>query len=235
MPSVFINLAQEMLSAAIKSFSQVFEPHFRSIFFKALGLTLLLLLVVWIAIQGVVGYFIDLPQDWQDTTVSIVTGIGALIGLGYILAPVSAMVVAFYQDQISELVEEDSYPNEKRGKALPLGESIVTALRFVGVIIVANIFALMLFFIPGIGQIAFLLVNGYLLGREYFEFVAMRFMSPQEAKAFRKSQGGTVFAAGLIVAFVLAIPIVNLITPLFATIFMVHVFKTLRTKRNLSV
>ncbi|KZL20511.1 CysZ-like protein [Pseudovibrio axinellae] len=224
-----------MLSAAIKSFSQVFEPSFRSLLFKALGLTLLLLLVVWIAIQGVVGYFIDLPLDWQDTTVSIVTGIGALIGLGFMLAPVSAMVVAFYQDQISDLVEEQSYPNDRRGKALPLGESIVTALRFVGVVIVANIFALMLFFIPGIGQIAFLLINGYLLGREYFEFVAMRFMPTEEAKVFRKSQGGTVFAAGLIIAFVLAVPILNLITPLFATIFMVHMFKKLRTRRNLPV
>lgn len=224
-----------MIPAAIKAFSQMFEPSFRSIFFKALGLTILLLIIVWIAFQGVVGYFIDLPQDWQDTTISILTGIGALIGLGYALAPVSAMVVAFYQDQISDLVEEQSYPLDKRGQALPLWESIITALRFVGVVIIANIFALMLLFIPGIGQIAFLLINGYLLGREYFEFVAMRFMPVAEAKAFRKSQSGTVLAAGLIVAVILAIPIVNLVTPLFATIFMVHVFKTLRTKRNLSV
>ncbi len=229
------NLAQEMFSAAIKALSQIFEPHFRSIFFKALGLTVLLLIVVWIAIQGLVGYFIDLPQDWQDVTLSILTGIGAFLGLGYILAPVSAVVVAFYQDQISELVEEHSYPNDRRGKAMPLGESIVTALRFFGVVVVANIFALMLFFIPGIGQVAFLLVNGYLLGREYFEFIAMRFMSVPEAKAFRRSQSGTVFAAGLIVALVLAIPILNLITPLFATVFMVHVFKELRSRRGLSV
>lgn len=224
-----------MISAAIRAFSQIFEPQFRSIFLRTLGVTILLLLVVWIAIQGIVGYFIDLPENWQDTTVSIVTGIGALIGLGFMLAPVSAMVAALYQDQISELVEERSYPQDAKGKALPVMESIVTALRFVGVVIVANIFALMLFFIPGIGQVSFLLVNGYLLGREYFEFVAMRFLPVQDAKMFRKKNSGSVFAAGLIVAFVLAIPILNLITPIFATIFMVHIFKSLKEKHHLSV
>ena len=79
--------------------------------------------------------------------------------------------------------------------------------------------------IPGVNIVAFFLVNGYLIGREYFEFAAMRFMAPADAKRLRKAHGGQVFVAGLVVALVLAIPIVNLLAPIFGTVLMVHLHK----------
>jgi len=68
-------------------------------------------------------------------------------------------------------------------------------------------------------------VNGYLLGREFFEFAAMRFRPPAEARAFRSKHSSTVFMAGLLIAGFLAIPFVNLLTPLFAAGLMVHLHK----------
>ena len=85
---------------------------------------------------------------------------------------------------------------------------------------------LMLLFIPGINILAFFLVNGYLLGREFFEFAAMRFRSEQEAKDLRRRNAGTVFMAGLVIAAFLAVPILNLLTPLFAAAMMVHLHKS---------
>ena len=78
---------------------------------------------------------------------------------------------------------------------------------------------------PGINIAAFFLVNGYLLGREFFEFAAMRFRSEAEAKALRRKHAGTVFLAGLVIAAFLAIPLLNLLTPLFAAAMMVHLHK----------
>ncbi|MND77505.1 CysZ-like protein [compost metagenome] len=75
------------------------------------------------------------------------------------------------------------------------------------------------------------MVNGYLLGREFFEFAAMRFRSPEEARAFRAKHASTVLLAGMLIAGFLAIPIVNLLTPLFAAGLMVHLHKAL-AKRN---
>jgi uncharacterized protein involved in cysteine biosynthesis len=43
----------------------------------------------------------------------------------------------------------------------------------------------------------------------------------------RRRHGGTVFVAGLFIAGFVAIPIVNLATPLFGTAFMVHMHKRL--------
>ncbi|MBO6859859.1 MAG: cysteine biosynthesis protein CysZ, partial [Roseibium sp.] len=67
---------------------------------------------------------------------------------------------------------------------------------------------------------------------EFFEFAAMRFLPAAEAKAFRKARGGTVFLGGLIIAGLLAVPILNLVTPIFATIFMLHLFKLLAAQRQ---
>jgi CysZ protein len=50
-------------------------------------------------------------------------------------------------------------------------------------------------------------------------------MAPREVKALRRANAGKVFVAGVMVACVAAIPFINFLVPLFATAFMVHVFK----------
>ena len=58
---------------------------------------------------------------------------------------------------------------------MPALRSLVLALKFFGIVILGNLLALLLLLIPGVNIGAFFLVNGYLLGREFFEFAAMRF------------------------------------------------------------
>ncbi|NRG16563.1 sulfate transporter family protein [Rhizobiales bacterium] len=216
-----------MIAAAIRAMSQVFQPAFRAIFWKSLGFTLAALFLIWIALNGLVAGFVDLPYPWLDTALSILTGVGAFIGLGFLVAPVTAMFAAIFQDDIALIVEREDYPADGPGRAMPLPESIWLTVKFTGIVILANIFALMLLLVPGINLVAFFLVNGYLLGREFFEFAATRFMPQADAKALRRAHGATVFLAGLVIAGVLAVPILNLVTPIFATIFMVHLYKRL--------
>ncbi len=219
-----------MLSAASRAFSQVFQKPFRAILWKSLGFTLILLVLIWFALEWAVGQFVVLPYPWLSTALSILTGIGAFVGLGFLIAPATSMFAAFFQDDIAEIVERESYPADPSGQAMPLAQSLALTLKFTGVIILGNLFALFLLLIPGINIVAFFLVNGYLLGREYFEFAAMRFMSPEDARQLRRGNGGTVFVAGLVIAGVLAVPILNLVTPIFATIFMIHLYKGVRRK-----
>lgn len=216
-----------MIAAAIRAMRQVFQPAFRAIFWKSLGFTLAALFLVWIALNGLVAGFVELPYPWLETALSILTGVGAFIGLGFLIAPITAMFAAFFQDDVALIVEREDYPADGPGRAMPLPESIWLTVKFTGIVILANIFALMLLLVPGINVVAFFLVNGYLLGREFFEFAAMRFMPQADARTLRKAHGGTVFLAGLVIAGVLAVPILNLVTPIFATIFMVHLYKRL--------
>jgi CysZ protein len=117
---------------------------------------------------------------------------------------------------------------------MPLIPSLILSVKFFGVIVAGNIAALLLLLVPGVNFIAFFVVNGYLLGRQFFEFAAMRFLSEADAKALRRQNALTVFIFGLIIAAFLAIPLLNLLTPLFAAALMVHVHKgvALREKKR---
>jgi CysZ protein len=90
-----------------------------------------------------------------------------------------------------------------------------------------NILALPLVF-TGFGAIVLVVINAYLLSREYFEMAAMRYMPPQEAKDLRKDNGFAIFVAGLLPAAMSLVPILNLTVPLFSTSYFVHLFKQVK-------
>jgi CysZ protein len=106
-----------------------------------------------------------------------------------------------------------------------MARAIATAAQFLGVVLLVNAVALPLVLLVGFGFLIFLSANAYLLGREYFELVALRHHDAQTARRLRIRHSGRIFAAGLVIAGFVAIPLVNLLAPLFATAFMVHVFK----------
>ena len=87
---------------------------------------------------------------------------------------------------------------------------------------------------PGVNIVAFVVVNAYLLGREFFVFAAMRFRSEAEAKALRRRHAATVFLAGAVIAGFLAVPLLNLLTPLFAASLMVHLHKRIAAAERLA-
>lgn len=231
-----------ILDAARLSLVNLFAPETRAVFWKTLGLTALVLVGVWFGLREVfvlyawpwfAAFFPDLPDwaGWLSFIAAIAAGIGLALGLALLIAPITALIAGLFLDDVAEVIEKRDYPGDAPGKALPLAQAILGSIKFLGVVIVGNIIALFLLFIPGINLIAFFLVNGYLLGREFFEFAAMRFRSPVEARAFRSKHSSTVFIAGLLIACFLAIPIVNLLTPLFAAGLMVHLHKAV-SKRD---
>ena len=155
----------------------------------------------------------------------VVYGIALALGLALLIAPVSALIAGIFLDDVAEVVERSSYPGDPPGRAVPTARSVVLSLKFLGVMVAGNLIALLLLFVPGVNIAAFFLVNGYLLGREYFEFAAMRHMPETEAKASRRANAISIFLAGLLIAAFLSVPLLNLLTPLFAAAFMVHLFK----------
>ncbi|MBW9117095.1 sulfate transporter family protein [Rhizobium cauense] len=225
-----------IFQAARLSLINLFAAETRSVFWKVLGLTLLVLVGFWLLLRSafmsfvfpwLASFFPAMPDwaGWLGFVFAIAAGIGLALGLALLLSPVTALIAGLFLDDVAEVVEKRDYPSDPPGTAMPLGPAIASSIKFLGVVIAGNIVALFLLFVPGVNLIAFFLVNGYLLGREFFEFAAMRFRSPQEARSFRAKHAATVFLAGLVIAAFLAIPIVNLLTPLFAAGLMVHLHK----------
>ena len=113
------------------------------------------------------------------------------------------------------------------GRPAPAIESALYALRFAALSLLVMLVALVLLFVPGVGLLAWIAANAYLLGREYFELAAMRFRSVAEARAMRQHFAMQVYLAGVFVAGFVAIPVLNLFTPLFATALMARLHKRL--------
>ncbi len=57
---------------------------------------------------------------------------------------------------------------------------------------------------------------------------------PEEVKALRQANALRVFLAGLVISGVVAVPFLNLITPVFATALMVHVHKRVAPTRKVT-
>ncbi|MBS1182956.1 MAG: Carbamoyl-phosphate synthase large chain [Proteobacteria bacterium] len=214
-----------MLNAVLTALRDIPTPPFRAVLWKSVGLTLGLLAVVWIGVWAAADHFAAaLPDSWQ-TAAEWLVGLLLFVGLGFLVAPVTALFAGLYADEVAEVVERTRYSTDRPGVSQPLMTSLFAALRFTGFVVLVNIAMLPLLFLPGINVPIFLVVNAYLLGREYFEQVAMRFRPPQAARALRNAHSGKVMLGGLTIAMLLAVPIVNILTPLYATALMVHVVK----------
>jgi uncharacterized protein involved in cysteine biosynthesis len=145
---------------------------------------------------------------------------------------VTAVVGSFFVDEVADYVERAGYPADPPGRALALTRALIEGIKTAVLALVVYVFALPFVIFAGLGFLILFLANAWLLSREYFELAAMRFHPSAEAKALRRQHAGYLFAAGLIIAAVVSIPIVNLVTPLFAMTFMVHLHKRLAGPRN---
>jgi CysZ protein len=216
-----------MFQDAIDSFSDIFSTPFRSVMVKSVGLTIAVLLLAGAMLDKLALGFVITAHGWLATALSVAIGLGLAAGLVLLAAPTTSLVASFFLDEIAGIVEREVDPAGPPGRAAPALDSTLAALRFAGLTLVVMLAALVLLFLPGIGFAAWYAANAYLLGREYFELAAMRFRSADEARAMRRYFAGTVFAAGLVIAAFVAVPLLNLATPLFATALMARLHKRL--------
>jgi uncharacterized protein involved in cysteine biosynthesis len=231
-----------MLDAAVKALSQMFSPSLRTVLLKSIGLALALVVVIGFALNRLLiallgtgtasledklGPSAHLPVTVLDWILSIAASLGIIAGAIFLMPAVTALVASFFVDEIAEKVEREHYPAEPVGRPLPLWRATLEGARTALFSVLVYICAVPLLLFAGLGAVIFFLLTAYLLGREYFELVAMRFHQPHEARALRKRYNRTIFTAGLFIAAFVSIPIVNLATPLFGAAFMVHIYKRL--------
>ena len=171
--------------------------------------------------------FVMVDHPWLKTALTYATGAGLFFLLAFLIAPVSVLVSGLFLDDLADHVEADLYPPERRGRAIPATQAILMGLRFAGVSAIVNFFALLLLFVPGVNAAAFLIANAYLFGREYFLFAATRFRSLGELDELRRRYAPKLFIAGLFIAFFVATPGLNVLTPLFAVAFMTRIHRML--------
>jgi len=236
-----------MLKSLSRAFSQSFDPAFRRVFNRSLLFSAVTFVVVWLASWFALDWagagLVAWVRDWAGEGFWVgvlewfvdVAAIGAIAVASFFLFPaVMATIMAVLLDDIAEAVERRYYPELPPGRNQPLGEAILGNIVFIAVTLILNLLVLPLYliliWIPPLNLVLFYLLNGYLLGREYFEMVAVRRLDLTETKRLRRDNRGRVILAGAVITFLLTIPLVNLVTPIIATAFMLHIFENLRRR-----
>lgn len=218
-----------MILAAIRALEDVISPKFRSVLWKSVGLTILLFVGIFIGLEITLSMLTAIPWPWLSTVLAVAAGLGMFAAMFFLIAPVTAIFAGLFLDEIAEVVEARDYPADTPGTALSTPTAVLIAIQFGALVLLVNLLLLPTLFF-GIGAILMVIANGYLLGREYFSMIAMRHLSVREANALRKNNMGRIFAAGLIPAGLVLVPVVNILVPLFSTSYFVHIFKQIQSE-----
>jgi uncharacterized protein involved in cysteine biosynthesis len=225
--------------AFLLALGQLSDPRFRRVFFIGIALALALLVGFTAAFTGFINWLtpeeVWLPILGEVRWVSDLVSWGAAFLLMFLsvflMIPVASAITSMFLDEVAAAVEAEHYPHLPPSTPVPFGEALRDTVNFLGVLVGANILAIVLYmlFAPA-ALFIFWGVNGFLLGREYFTMVAIRHVGRAQARKLRRRFIGTIWLAGVLMAMPLSIPLLNLIIPILGAATFTHLFHGL-TKR----
>lgn len=217
-----------LIIEATRAWRMALSKPMRRILWLSLALTIALMMTVWLGLTRLAAWWLGAQpllqaNPYLDGIAFFLTGGGLFVALAYVMPAISALVAGFFLDDMAAIAEREAFPDEPAGQPLSTLRSLAYGARFAGLALLVNAVALMLVLIPGVNILAFFIANAYLLGREYFELAAGRFRPMHEAADLRARHRITALAAGTLIAALLAVPVLNLLTPLFGVALMVQV------------
>ncbi|MFC7703138.1 EI24 domain-containing protein [Plastorhodobacter daqingensis] len=220
----------------LRALGQWSDPRFRRVIWLGLGLSLALLVAVYALLLGLIGWFvpaqIDLPLLGPFGGLSALLSVGSLLVMlalsPILMMPVASAFTGFFLDDVAQAVEDRHYPHLAKAPDVPLYDQLRDGFNYFALLVGVNILAGGVYLFSGpLALPVFWAVNGYLLGREYFQMVAMRRLGRRGASDLRAANWFTIWAAGTMMAAPLSIPIVNLFVPVLGAASFTHLFHRL--------
>lgn len=220
-----------MFDDIFKALGQVSDPKFLGVFFRGVGLTVLLLVLTTMGALWLLPNSISLPWfgeiAWLTPLLDGFAVVSMFVLSVFLMIPVASMFIGLFLDRIMDAVEAKHYPSAGPVRKVGVGETIMDSISFLGLMIAVNLLALIVYlFFP----LAFWIVNGVLLGREYFQMVAMRRVGRKEAKVLRSIHGWQIWVAGTLMAVPLTVPVLNLVIPILGAAMFTHLFHRVTVK-----
>ncbi|MBB04665.1 MAG: hypothetical protein CML03_03975 [Pseudooceanicola sp.] len=225
-----------ILSSFPAAVRQIGDARFRRVLILGLVLTVALLVAVYAAFLGLlqwsVGDEATLPLIGEVTWLNDLltwSSIGVMLILSvFLMVPVASAITSLFLEDVADAVEARHYPHLPPANRISFLDGLRDTIAFLGVIIVANLLALIVYvFLAPFALFIFWGMNGFLLGREYFTLAAMRRVGRDRAKVLRRKHFVTIWAAGILMAMPLSVPLVNLIIPILGAATFTHIFNRL--------
>ena len=231
----------QITRAIALSISQFSDRRFQRVVLKSIVLAIFALWALAAGGGSVLSWLFsgDLTLPWIGT----LNLDGSLIGWGafwiilglsvFLMVPVASAMSAFFVDDVAHAVEERHYPNSQAQHRSKLSEEVRESLGFLGTMLVANLIALIFYALFTVfAPIIFWLLNGYLIGREYFYMAAKRYLGRDTALSAFRDHRFRVWMCGVILVLPMSVPLLNLLVPVLAAASFTHLFQGWMADRN---
>ncbi|MCG3267823.1 EI24 domain-containing protein [Yoonia sp. I 8.24] len=225
-----------IFTSFFRAISQMNDPRFQSVLWRGIGITIALLIGCYAGLLGIIDWLasepITLPGGAEITWFGDLLGWGSLVLMivlsVFLMVPVASVITSLFLDEVADAVEAKHFPDLPPTPPVGLFEGLRDTVNFFGILVAANVCAFVLYaFLPFAAVFIFYGMNGYLLGREYFQLAAMRREGRKRAKEMAKRHQGTIWAAGCLMALPLTIPLLNLIIPILGAATFTHLYHAL--------
>ncbi len=227
-----------LLGDFFRAVGQLGDPRFLKVFWLSILLTFGLLvglflgwgwLISLIPATGFSAWGYDLA--FLDIVVEVLAYSAGFLGLVFLMFPAAALFIGLFLEDIADAVEDKHYPGLPEAGRMGFWEMLGDGLLFTGALVLANIggvflyaFLIMTVVLAPFAPFVFLAINGWMLGRQYFELTAARRLGAKRARELRRENMWGVWAAGVAMAFGLSIPILNLAVPVLGVAAATHAF-----------
>ncbi|MDX2074290.1 MAG: EI24 domain-containing protein [Alphaproteobacteria bacterium] len=223
---------ERLIDASLKAIGSVFAPGMFGVFVMSVLFTLAALLLFVLGVTSVVSLLVGgavLSASW-----TWLSGVGATM-LAYFLFPgIMPVFVNFFDSKIATLIEAQDYPNAQPINP-PFWPEFRHDVRFSLMAVGLNILVLPFYLLPGINLVIFYVLNGHLLGKEFFVMVARRYLPLHEAVRLRKTHGRSVFIGGILLTVLATVPFLNLLAPFWGIALMTHLYHSLAATPKVEV
>ncbi len=175
------------------------------------------ILMLWIGGFNVLVNHLNFFGGWIDKALDVFLGIGSLI-LAWALFPVLLpMIASLFLDGYLERLSLEEYRTPLR--SVPIREELPKNLLFLIQGIGVNLLLIPFYFMPPIGHILYYVANGYLLARAFWTMICARMMLEERSLHARRS---ILMISGILFVACANIPLLNLLAPLIAATYMLH-------------
>ena len=147
----------------------------------------------------------------------------------YVMAPVAIAVMGLFLESVVDAVEARHYPTLPKVRHRSWAAMAAYAVRFFMMMLAVSAAAFIASLFAGfLAPVVFVAANGYLIGKEYYETVALRRVSEAEAARLTRRNLPVLWAMGAILALAMNVPWLNLVVPLIGVAAYTHLFYRLK-------
>ncbi|OKY74345.1 MAG: hypothetical protein BM485_13865 [Desulfobulbaceae bacterium DB1] len=206
-----------------KTFSSLRKADLVGLIVICALLAVIMVVLTVTAISWMTANLVNLERSWLDTLVNWLVGAVTGIAGWFMLPPLVILISGIFQEKIIHKVETAFYPDRVRQGEPHFWGDVKHDVGFALWALFLNILILPLYFV-GIGFPVSIALNSYLLGREFFEGAAGYHLGKPEARKLAGRNKKAVYGGGFVIAVMTLVPLLNLLMPILATVWMVHVY-----------